>query len=65
MIEETEAQRLDDLTGQIQLKVAGMVWEPTPLMLGLKERGTSLEPLGGGDRNGCDSNTCRIRLLKD
>lgn len=65
MIEETEAQRLDDLTGRIQLKVAGMVWEPTPLMLGLKERGTSLKPLRGGDRNGCDSNTCPIRLLKD
>lgn len=30
-----------------------MVWEPAPLMLGLKGRGSSLESLGGGDRNGC------------
>lgn len=47
MTEETEVQRLNDSTGYSQLESFRGA-----LMLSLKGTGTSLESLGGGDRNG-------------
>lgn len=48
MTEQTEAQGLNDSTGYSQLESCRGA-----LMLSLKGTGTSLESLGGGDRNGC------------